>query len=199
MLEDIVIRRDGASVQATVYGESDAGVILCPPHPLYGGNRFDARLVKIAEQLVESDISAVALDYHSYTGGHAEIADVLTVVSHFKGKMRSLGLLGYSYGSVVASNAAVKPRTKIKGLSLISPIRAIDSMELDLSSDCPKLMVYGRTDSLVAGDFDELYSKAKGEKEKLALDTDHFYGGVEEVLAMKVAQFFRRVLLAHQE
>jgi len=40
----------------TFYGgdkNSEVGVVLCPPHPLYGGSRNDFRLVKVAEKLAE--------------------------------------------------------------------------------------------------------------------------------------------------
>lgn len=194
MEKEILIRRGAAVIQTTLYGESKAGVILCPPHPLYGGNRFDARLVRIATELATSNISALALDYHAYTGGGEEVKDVLAAIAYFEEKVGSLGLLGYSYGTAVASNAARESPTKIEGLALISPIKRIDNLELELGSDCPKFMAYGLNDSLVAGDFDELYLKARGKKERLALETDHFYYGFEDILAKKTTEFFARVL-----
>jgi alpha/beta superfamily hydrolase len=194
MEKEILIRRGEAVIQATLYGESKAGVILCPPHPLYGGNRFDARLVRIATELAANNISSLALDYHDYTGGEEEVKDVLAAIAYFKERAGSLGLLGYSCGTAVASNAARESPTKIKGIALISPIKRIDKLELELSSNCPKFMVYGFNDSLVVGDFEELYLKARGKKERVALETDHFYYGFEDILAKKTTEFFARVL-----
>jgi len=159
---------------------------------MYGGSRGDARLVTIAKELAKHDISALCIDYSSYTGGTGEVKDTLFALAYMEKKMSSLGLFGYSYGAVVASNVATKFHD-VKGLALLSPLSKINGLEIDLSSDCPKLIIYGSYDPLVAKDIDELCYLAKGEKQRLPLDTDHFYVGYEKTVAEAVRKFFYKV------
>jgi Predicted hydrolase of the alpha/beta superfamily len=152
--------------------------------------RRDSRLVAIANELADYDISALCIDYCSYTGGAGEVEDTLFALSYMEGRVSSLGLLGYSYGAVVASNAAAKFHN-ISGLVLVSPLKRINGLGIDLSSDCSKLIIYGARDSFVINDVDELYRLAEGEKRGLPLDTDHFYLGYERAVAEAVREFFK--------
>ncbi len=99
------------TLQATLYGEipatSLAGVVLCPPHPLHDGNRHDTRIVTVARELSKHGFLALCMDYGSYGGCIREVQHVLDAAAFMRGKgISSLGLLGYSFGAVVASNAA---------------------------------------------------------------------------------------------
>ncbi|MHC1566625.1 MAG: alpha/beta hydrolase [Candidatus Syntropharchaeales archaeon] len=179
-------------IRATERDVSDRGVVLCPPHPLYGGNRHDIRLVKICEELSSHGISSLSIDYKRYTGGIKEIEDVLFAIEYFKKKKKSVGLLGYSFGAVVASNAV---SDDIKGLVLISVLKEIDKIRAKVDSDVPKLFIHGKKDLFAPfSDFKILYEEAKGEKECILLDTDHFYLGKIGELSRNVSSFFRRIL-----
>ncbi len=138
--------------------------MLCPPHPEYGGSREDSRLVAIANELANSGISALCFDYSVYTGGIEEVKDAISGLEYMSETMTSLGLLGYSYGAVVASNASVQFQD-LKGLVLISPLIQIDSLKIDLSSSYKKLVIYGSHDNFVTGGIDELMIRRK-EKNK---------------------------------
>ena len=192
-MEELTLRRGSNEIYATLYGKSVRGVLLCPPHPGYGGSRKDSRLVAIANKLANSDISALCLDYSAYTGGTEEVKDTLFALEYMSETMTSLGLLGYSYGSVVASNAASQCRN-LEGLVLISPLRKIKGLKIDPSSTCRKLIIYGLRDDFVTEDIEQLYDSTKGERQRLALDTDHFYLGHEGDIAHAVLEFFGEVL-----
>ena len=193
MIEELVILRGDNKIPVTLYGKSQRGVLLCPPHPQYGGSRQDSRLIAIAKELANSDISALCFDYSAYTGGTEEIKDTLFTLGYMSESMASLGLLGYSYGALVASNAATQFRG-LKGLVLISPLKKINSLKFDISSTCKKLIIYGLQDNFVIQDIDEIYRLSKGNKQRLRLDTDHFCLGYEKDLARAVAEFFNKVL-----
>ncbi|MDY6964367.1 MAG: dienelactone hydrolase family protein [Halobacteriota archaeon] len=171
-------------------------MILCPPHPMFGGSRYDARLVHLAKELGRSGISALCIDYGKYGGGAREARDVMAAISHMKGEAKKLGVLGYSFGAVVSSNAVAQSPHKIDGYVAMSILKRIEKVSADLSSNCPKLMIHGRKDPLAPfKDFESLFSDAKGEKEQFVLETDHFYGGVMDLVSERVCDFFRRVLL----
>ena len=108
-----------------------------------------------------------------------------------------LGLLGYSFGAVVASNAAVA--AKADGFVAMSILRRINDLTAKLDSECPKLFVHGRRDNLASySDFERLYTEAKGAKQKLILDTDHFYMDnyptVIKTAAETIRKFFQESL-----
>lgn len=159
---------------ATLYANSSKGVVLCPPHPLYGGSRNDTRIVRVARELALNDISALCLDYGSYGKGVKEVQNVLDAISFMQERVDSLGLLGYSFGAVVASNVAVQ--TEINGFVALSILKKVDDLKANLDFDCSKLFVHGKRDKVASyPDFESLYKEARERKEKLVLDTDHFY------------------------
>jgi len=171
---EISFKSKGETLSATFYDDSPVGVVLCPPHPLYGGSRNDTRIVMVAKELASHNISALCIDYGSYGKGVKEVENVLDAVSWMRKRVSSLGILGYSFGAVVASNAAA--RTEVKGFVAMAILRNVNGLEANLDFECPKLFVHGKHDDVAPyPQFEHLYAKARGRKEKLVLDTDHFY------------------------
>jgi len=194
---EVSFKSKGETLLATLYGNSSVGVVLCPPHPLFGGSRNDIRIVRVAGELALHKISALCMDYGSYGKGVGEVQNVLDAISYMRKRTHSLGLLGYSFGAVVASNAAVQ--TEIEGFVAMSILRKVDGLEANLDFDCPKLFVHGRRDYVAPySEFECLYAEARGRKQKLVLDTDHFY--MEDYPAMidlaskSVRRFFEELL-----
>lgn len=160
---------------ATLYNDSSSvEVVLYPPHPLYGGSRNDTRVVRVARKLASYNISALCMDYGSYGEGVREVENVLDAISLMRKRVHFLGLFGYSFGAVVASNAAV--HTEIEGFVAMSILKEVNVLKAKLDFDCSKLFVHGRCDNVAPySEFKNLYRQARGRKEKLVLDTDHFY------------------------
>jgi len=194
--QQVVFESTGETLGATFYDVSSVGVVLCPPHPLYGGSRNDTRLVRIARELTSHNISALCMDYGSYGKGVKEVGNVLDAVAWMKKRVRYSGLLGYSFGAVVASNVAA--RAEVEGFVAISILRKVNGLEANLDFDCPNFFVHGRYDNVApCSEFEYLYSKAKGRKEKLVLDTDHFYVDNYPITinsaSKRIIQFFKEV------
>lgn len=192
----ISFRSEGETLSATLYGDSSAGVVLCPPHPLYGGSRNDTRIVKIGRELASYNISALCLDYGSYGKGIREVQNVLDAVLFLQKKVCSLGLLGYSFGAVVASNAVA--HTSLDGFVAMSILRKVNGLDANLDFDCPKLFIHGRHDNVASySDFESLYAEASGRKRKLVFETDHFYMDnyptIIDSVSRSVLQFFQDV------
>ena len=195
--QEVSFRSKGETLPATFYDDSSVGVVLCPPHPVYGGRRNDTRIVRIARELASHNISALCIDYGSYGKGVKEVKNVLDAVSWLRKRVRSLGLLGYSFGAVVASNAAA--RTEIEGFVAMSILKKVDGLEANLDFDCPKLFVHGRVDDVALySEFKYIDAKAEERKEKLVLNTDHFYMGnypaTINSASKRIREFFEEVL-----
>ena len=189
-LEELALERPGGRIEATLYGRSSRGILLCPPHPGYGGDRGDARLVAIAHRLAGANFAALCLDYSAYTGGVQEVEDVLLSLRYLEKMGQPPGLIGYSYGAVMASHAAAR-YPALSGLVLIAPPEQVDLLTIDTTSLHRLLIIYGAHDRLVAGNISKIYAAFKGKKESLSFDTDHFFGGFEERLADGCLTFFQ--------
>ncbi|MHC1579254.1 MAG: alpha/beta hydrolase [Candidatus Alkanophagales archaeon] len=191
---DIVI--DG--IECTLVRRGGVCVVLCPPHPLFGGCRHDVRLVRIAERLADVGISSLRLDYSRYSGGASEVEDVLSTISFAAHEFEAVGVLGYSFGAVVSSNAvarALDAGLDVGAFVAMSILRRVDRLEATLGFRVPKLLIHGRFDFVAPlSEFERLFEAASAPKEKLVLDTDHFYGGVIDVVAERICGFFSRVL-----
>ncbi|UCD26177.1 MAG: dienelactone hydrolase family protein [Candidatus Bathyarchaeota archaeon] len=189
---------NGKTLSATLYGNSSVGVVLCPPHPLFGGSRRDIRIVKVAKELALHNISALCMDYGSYGKGAKEVENVLDAISWMRKKVNSLGLLGYSFGAVVASNAAA--RTEIDGFVAMSILRKVDDLEVNLNFNCPTLFVHGKHDDVALySELELIHAKTKGRKEKFVLNTGHFYmenfPATIDSASERISRFFEEVLL----
>jgi len=196
--QEVSFKSKSETLPATFYDNSSVGVVLCPPHPLYGGRRNDTRIVRVARELASHNISALCIDYGSYGTGVKEVENVLDAVSWMRKRIRSLGLLGYSFGAVVASNAAAL--TEIEGFVAMSILKKVDGLEANLDFGCPKFFVHGKLDDVALySEFEYIYAKAKGRKEKLVLNTGHFYMGnypaTINSASKRIREFFEEVLL----
>lgn len=197
-MTQIDFKSRGEMLHGTLYNDaSSVGVVLCPPHPLYGGGRNDTRIVRVARELASHNISAFCMDYGSYGGGVKEVENVLDAIGLMRKRVHSLGLLGYSFGAVVASNTATQ--TRVDGFVAMSILKGVNGLKAELSFECPKLFVHGRHDTVASySEFEQLYVEAKGRKEKLVLDTDHFYLEnypiVIATASRRIGKFFQEVL-----
>ena len=132
---------------------------------------------------------------------HQEVENVLDAVSWMRKRLHFLGLLGYSFGAVAASNAAA--RTEIEGFVAMSILKKVDCLKANLDFDCPKLFVHGKLDDIAPyPDFEYIYANTKGRKERLVLNTGHFY--VEDYPATinsaskRIREFFEEVFFGTQ-
>ncbi len=195
--------RDGRPLLATIYGEHrgehESCVVMCPPYPPMGGSRRDERLVMIARGLNEIGISALCADYGPYSGGQSEIRDIVEAIDYAdRRRFGRIALLGYSFGALVACNAADISNDELKCVVLVSLLHSIDSLSAVLDRDINRLFVHGSHDSIAPyRDFERLYESAAGAKQHLTLETDHFYSGrgIMQQLVDAVCDFFSGTLL----
>lgn len=85
--------------------------VICHPHPLYGGDRFNPVVQAVADACIGAGLATLRFDFRgvnlsegSHGGGTAERLDVLAAldVAAQHGNKGPLLLAGYSFGSMVA-------------------------------------------------------------------------------------------------
>lgn len=182
------------SIKATYEKLGKMAVLLCPPHPLMGGNRFDERLQRIAAKLSRANISSLRFDYRGYRKGVGEVDDAKICLDFLRERHEKVAILGYSFGSVVASNVA-----DLCDLAIyISPLPSIDSIDFKDTKKA-KFFVIAKRDQFVSfPESLELLSKASEPKDFVILDTDHFYFGKFDILAEKVCEFVKNFDYEHK-
>ncbi len=174
-------------------------VVLCHPHPQYGGN-MDYPLVRVvAEQLQRAGVATlrfnfrgVGLSQGSYGDMVGECADARAAVDLLAERARParIVLAGYSFGAVIALRVgAVHPR--VEHLIAIAPPLAV--MPLDFLGDCrkPKLLLAGDRDQYCPIEtFTAAVESLPPPKASARIGgADHFLAGFEREVAEHVVRF----------
>ena len=175
-------------------------VVVCHPHPLYGGAMDNNVVMAVCFALVKSSIAALRFNFRgvgnssgSYGNGIGEQDDLraaLDFLSTLKEiDSQRIGLAGYSFGGVVAATVADKDN-RVKQLALISPALNEAGWAQLKEYLRPKLILIGDADTSVPfHPFQRFFGDA-GQYQIIA-GADHFWSGFEEELSGKVARFFR--------
>jgi alpha/beta superfamily hydrolase len=180
-------------------------VIVCHPHPLYGGNMSANVVFYICQALALNNIAALRFNFRGvgksqgrFGGGIGEQEDVRAALDFALAtdniNKNKIGLAGYSFGGGVAAAVAVGEE-RIKMLALVSPA-LMDSGEQLKEYIKPKFIIIGENDDVIPQrELRELFEEIPEPKQyEVIAGADHFWGGYEEVVAEKVADFFKGAL-----
>jgi alpha/beta superfamily hydrolase len=107
---------DGVSLDADFASVADAttAVVLCHPHPLYGGDRRNGVIESLFRALPVAGVSALRFDFRGVgrsTGTHDHgVAERLDVIAAIEALQRrhtgAVWVVGYSFGAWVALDVA---------------------------------------------------------------------------------------------
>ena len=138
--------------------ENDCGatVVICHPHPLYGGTLDNKVVHTLARSFVELGFRSVRFNFRgvgksagSFAHGEGETDDLLAVVAWVRAQRPNdrLWLAGFSFGAYVALRAAVE--VEAAGLVTVAPaVHLYDFSALNLPI-CPWLLIQGEADEVV--------------------------------------------------
>ncbi len=178
------------------------GVVICHPHPLFGGNMDNNVVLAVSFSLVEQGFATLRFNFRGvgnsdgeHSKGEQEHQEVLGAFEMLKAwpgvDSRRLGLSGYSFGtSVILGSSAVQK--KARSIALISPnIRALSDTPLK-KSRTPTLIITGSRDKLVEAENLQanLDAFARPPEFTVISGADHFWGGMERQLVGPVVEFF---------
>ena len=181
-------------------------VVVCHPHPSFGGSMDNNVVMSICEALFEKSIMTLRFNFRgvgksegSFGHGIGEQEDVEAAISFLVAEKRAdrrrLGLAGYSAGAVFGVPVAVRDE-RVRALAAIS--LPIGMMDLEAVRTCPKpkLFVSGSRDDFASVDaLTEFCQSCVEPKECVIIDgADHFWQGYEARLASTVTDFFSRAM-----
>ena len=175
-------------------------VVACHPHPLYGGDMDNGVLLAVCSALEKHSIATLRFNFRgvgnsggSYDEGRGEQDDVTAALDYLTTLQeidsRKIGLVGYSFGGMVADAVAMKDN-RVKQLALISPVLEADGWTQLREYTLPKLIIIGDEDTtIVFRPFRRFFGDAR--QYQLIAGADHFWSGFEEQISDKIACFIR--------
>ncbi len=197
---------DGVVLEARVAGGPgrSAGVVICHPHPLYGGDMDSAVVVAAAEAARDAGLAVLRFNFRGvgrsggrHGDGRTEPLDAsaaLGYLSSLLGGDAPVALAGYSFGAAVAMKAAV--RCPVAGLALIAPPLALDATVPELTNhDVPIAVIVGDADAYCPlGALDGARRALPTASVRVVKGTDHFFGGALPALRTAVEDWARRLV-----
>jgi alpha/beta superfamily hydrolase len=178
------------------------GVVLCHPHPLYGGEMHNNVVSALADALQQAGMATLRFNFRGvgrsggeHGGGEAEVEDVKAAVSYLLSRqgVPTVVVAGYSFGSMVGLRAgAADPRVhKLIGVAL--PTGVGDPSFL-LTVSKPKLLISGDRDNYSPiPSLQSLFAKLPEPKALVTVQgADHFFWGQEEEVAKAAVEFLRK-------
>jgi alpha/beta superfamily hydrolase len=181
-------------------------IIVCHPHPLYGGTMDNNVVSGVCEALTQTGLISFKFNFRGvgasqgeFGHGIGEQEDMEAAISFISTvkevDSERIGIAGYSAGAGFALPVGFKD-ARIKALAAISP--PLSMFDFDFLKSCPKpkLLISGSKDDLIPADhFLQFCQKLNEPKEcEIIEEADHFWWGYESRLADEVATFFTKVL-----
>ena len=184
-------------------GHKRPAVVVCHPHPVYGGDMHNNVVLAVCDALSEAGIAALRFNFRGvgaskgqFGDGIGEQDDVRAAVDYLAPLPAvapgRIGLAGYSFGALVALQAA-KNDHRVHALAAVSPPLAMSDLSFMALDQRPKLFVAGSRDDFVPLErFSKLVTSLKEPKEQfVVVGADHFWSGHEATAAQAVVSFFR--------
>ena len=193
-LEGVLLLPDGAA--------PFPAVVICHPHPQYGGSMHNNVLSAAAGGLLERGVAALLFNFRGVGSsdgvpGDRDAArlDALAALA-FAARLQELdaervALAGYSFGAGVAAAVA---QASIPALALISlPLGMVEEARALLTAfPGPLLLLSGDRDegSKEAGLRELAVASAGSPELRMIAGADHFWGGHEQAISDAVGPFF---------
>ena len=188
-----------------------AGVVLCHPHPLMGGDMNNNVVMGVCRELVGSGIATLRFNFRGvgasagmHDQGRGEVEDALAALRFLAARPElvgmAIGLAGYSFGAGVAMKAGFADDTP-RALSVIGRARVDPDDELARRPSLPVQFVIGERDRQMAPEQAERLASELTRPPEIHLipGADHFFVGREREIGSLVAAFFRSSITSEIE
>lgn len=181
-------------------------VVVCHPHPLYGGSMHNNVVSVVCIALAQASIISLKFNFRgvgssqgAFSQGTGEQGDVAAAISYITSlsqvKPDAIGLAGYSAGAAFGLPVACEDE-RVKAIAAVSPPLPMFDFEFLRGCLKPKILICGDTDDFTPADrFLGFCQELPEPKECRTVEgADHFWWGHESGLADKVAAFFAKGL-----
>jgi alpha/beta superfamily hydrolase len=177
-----------------------AGVVVCHPHPQYGGQMESNVVVAACEALAARGIAALRFNFRgvgrskgSFDNGRGERDDVRAALDFLRAQPEidasRIGLCGYSFGAMMAAEVA---SGELRALALVSPPLAYG--DLRVAWGCPAFVIGGDYDPVAPEDRLRVVGEQAGVEVRIVEGADHSWWEFEDELGEALGEFFERHL-----
>jgi alpha/beta superfamily hydrolase len=177
------------------------GVVVCHPHPRYGGAMDNNVVMAVCSALTARGIAALRFNFRgvgrsqgSYDEGRGEAADLRAALAHLAALSEvdtaRTGLAGYSFGAMMAEQVA---DGSVRALALIAPpMQAVGADRLKAFTGA-LLLTAGDSDPVAPAERLRALAAALPQAELHIVDgADHGWWGYEVALEAIVGPFFEQ-------
>ena len=182
------------------------GVVICHPHPQYGGDMYNGVVGAIVQASLEAGVAALRFNFRGvggsegeHEGGKGEIEDVGAAVAHLKSlpeiDSSRVALAGYSFGAMMALRFADTHPDVAAVIAVSQPTMAGPRVKIHINP--PVLIVAGDRDEYCDTNLLQQHRPQLGEDVELEIvpGVDHFWWGSFDRLQGIVSGFLSRRLL----
>lgn len=180
------------------------GIVVCHPHPLYGGDMMNGVVVGLCRTLADGGLVALRFNFRgvgasegTYDSGRGERDDVAAAMEWLRARSEvehgRVALAGYSFGAMVACEAA--SLASPEALVLVSP--PLTGTELPIPAGVPVLVVTGDADQFVpVVALRAAIANQRSARLEVVAGADHFWWDGSERLFAAVRTFLQEALRA---
>ncbi len=165
---------------------SQNAVIICHPHPLYGGNMDNPIVTTIADSFFEKGFTTLRFNFRGtcnssgmFDNGKGEQDDIRAAISWLmENDYQKISLAGYSFGAKM--NALVVSKgCKIEDHIMVSPPVGFMNFDDIKKMPCAGLIITGANDDIAPSKMVQKYINRWqiDPKYEVIEDCDHFYSG----------------------
>lgn len=177
------------------------GVVLCHPHPLYGGNMFNNVITALANALQQAGMATLRFHFRgvgqsggTHGDGEAEVEDVQGAVTYLLSHqaVSTVAVAGYSFGAMVGLRAGARDARVHSLIGVALPVGRRDASFL-LTAQKPTLLISGdRDDISPLAALQELFAQLPEPKQLHPIPgADHFFWGQEGEIAKTAVTFLQ--------
>ncbi len=174
------------------------GVVVCHPHPQYGGEMENNVVDAACSALVERGYAGLRFNFRgvgdsagAFDEGRGEQEDARAALRYLAARPevdeKRLGLVGYSFGAMVAAEVA---SGGLRAVALVSPLLSFG--DLRVAWGCPALLVAGDQDPMAPADRLRVVGEGAGVETHIVSNADHSWVGFEDQLGAVLGEFFTR-------
>jgi hypothetical protein len=172
-------------------------VIICHPHPLFGGTMMNKVVTTLAKTLRELNLNTVRFNFRgigktegTHDEGRGEVEDVIALANWIRSQTNGeLWLAGFSFGGYVAARATSQLENITQLISIAPQVSRFHELPIGPIT-CPWLIVQGDKDDVVEPE--EVYAWVKTLNPQPTLirlpEAGHFFHGQLGVLQEKLME-----------
>jgi len=197
-----IVSEDGTALEAFLAVPEGAtrGVVIAHPHPLYGGSMDDPVTLAFARILAERHAATLRFNFRGvgrsggrHAGGVPEVSDALAAVHALAAYVPTVAVVGYSFGSWVALQAARAHRAPIDRVALVAPAMTILAYDAPVAEgrrfEGPLAMVLGDRDAFSQPARARVLAGRIGASIAVLSGEDHFFSRSRRRVAELLAPF----------